>query len=139
VIRHDPTPDGRPFCRVCGEGIALPHLNYSAEVIGAMRCHRHATRNPCAIEGCQRSTAVVSGCLRDDQWICSEHWRRYVPPRSKRRQAYHSFFRKAKRHGWSKDLRKRFWRFWDTLVASARARHDAGTVDVTEINRIMGW
>lgn len=97
-------------------------------------------RNPCAIEGCTRTRAAPSsGELADHQYLCGTHWRRYVPPRSRRRQAYLAFWRKAEKEGWHEDLRKRYWRFWDALVASARARHAAGALDVAEINRIMGW
>lgn len=123
-----------PQCRVCGVPAATrppgPHR----------RCARHAASNPCAIEGCKRSRAAPeSGRLADDSWMCSEHWRRFVPPRSLRRRAYHAFWRKAKRHGWTPELIEQFNRFWDTLVSAARAKSVGGTINVIEINRLFGW
>jgi hypothetical protein len=136
MICHEPTVDGRPFCRVCGEG-ARTWIRAMPEYA---RCERHEKRNPCAIEGCTRSTsAPESGRLFDSGWMCSEHWRRYVPPRSARRRAYNRFWRDAKKRGWTQDSIARFYRFWDTLIASARARDAVGGPDVAEINRIMGW
>ncbi len=103
------------------------------------RCEKHVERNPCAIEGCRRTTAAPeSGRLGSDQWLCGEHWRRFVPPRSLRRRAYHAYFRRAKREGWSPPLRRKFWRFWDSLVASARSRAAGGHIDKGEIERLFG-
>lgn len=104
------------------------------------RCDRHRGRNPCAIEGCKRTTeAPESGTLRDDQWICGTHWKRLVPPRSARRRAYHAFFRRAKRRGWDDDLRRRFWQFWNSLIASARRRAAVGYLDERAIDRLFGF
>jgi hypothetical protein len=137
VICHEPTVDGRLFCRVCGEG-AETWIRQGPET---GRCLKHQGRHACAIEGCSRSKrAEPRETVSNDVWICAEHWRRYFPPRSRPRRAYHSIFREVKRRGgWDSQMRTRYWRFWATLVGSARARHAAGTLDVTEINRIMGW
>jgi hypothetical protein len=102
-------------------------------------CADHVNRVCCAINECHRTTKRQSDAHRHAEWICPEHWRRYCPPRSARRRAYNAFFRQAHRDGLSHDLADRFWRFWDQLVASARARAAAGAPNVTEINRIMGW
>jgi hypothetical protein len=101
------------------------------------RCPKHLDRNPCAIEGCKRTTSA-NGYHSADVWICGEHWRRYIPARSLRRRAYHAFFRRAKRHGWSEELKADFWRFFDALVASARRRSSGGHIDVAEIERLFG-
>lgn len=92
-------------------------------------------RIKCAIEGCKRTSGGEPG----QQWICSVHWRRYCPPRSRRRRAYLAFFRKAKRFGWDADLRERFWRFWETLVRNANAKEAGGAIDKAEISRLFGW
>lgn len=56
-----------------------------------------------------------------------------------RRRAYHAFFRRAKRHGWTPELDRQFDRFWISLVNSARRRASAGYVDEAAINRLFGW
>lgn len=97
----------------------------------------------CNVEGCTRTTSRVGG----DAWICGVHWKRYCPPRSRRRRAYHWFFKQAKRHGWhwkgptgrGANLDWRFWRFWDALVRVANAGEKADTLDMTEINKLFGW
>lgn len=88
----------------------------------------------CLIEDCTHRTSRDTG-----PWICAVHWRRYCPPRSKRRRAYHAFFREAKRTGWTDDLCARYYRFWNLMVRSAHARHRADAVDMTEINKLFGW
>lgn len=110
----------------------------------AVRCSKHHGRNPCAIEGCRRTRAAPLGdhgfpCHHDDQWICAEHWRRFVPPRSRLRRTYHAHFRRAKRQGWTERNRVAFWRFWEWLIITVRRRSGEGHVDIDEINRIMGW
>jgi hypothetical protein len=113
---------------------------------GATRCSKHHDRNPCAIEGCRR-TAAADGRYGDDQWLCGEHWRRYVPPRGLRRTTYLWFFRQARKHGWgwkgpdgkSARLDWRFHRYWDVLVRQARRRAKEGHIDEAAINRLMGW
>lgn len=123
-----------PGCACCGERWLTMHGHSDN-----WRCGKHRDRNPCAIEGCKRTTAAPEGQLATDQWLCSEHWRLYCPPRSMRRRLYHRYFRKAKWFGWTPELERSFWRFWDRLVADARKRATDGYIDETEINRIFGW
>lgn len=111
---------------------------------GAIRCSDHYGRNPCAIEGCKRTREAPAGTNgfpyhADDQILCREHWRAYVPPRSRLRRAYHAHFRRAKRQGWTYRNKRAFWRFWESLVKTARRRAGEGFIDETEINHIMGW
>ena len=141
----DPLDTEMTWCAVCGEigmrgGSCVVVMGWNGgqrEPQG--RCWRHTDRNPCAISGCKHSTSAEHIGHALDQWICSEHWRAYVPPRSLERRVYHRFFRQAKRYGWTDELQLRFWRFWSGLVARARRRADDGHVNVEEINRIMGW
>jgi len=128
-----------PGCICCGERwgfmFAAPDTSY--------RCEKHKERNPCAIEGCKRTKgapALGNGkpYLANDQWICSEHWRRYVPPRSKLRRHYHLIFRRSKREGWTKELERRFWRYWRFLVAQARRKDTEGDLNITEIEKMFG-
>lgn len=126
-----------PSCGCCGATRAAANVYTWGN--GQSRCGKHAMRNPCAIEGCTRTTSAPDGRTADDAWLCPEHWRRFVPPRSRRRRAYHAFFRKAKRHGWDDRLRAQFRRFWDQLVRTARAKATTGTINVSEINRMFGW
>lgn len=129
-----------PYCQCCGAAF-VPAETESLTTWGngQSRCARHHDRNPCAIDGCKRTTSAHQGRLADDQWLCSEHWRRFVPPRSARRRAYHAFFRRAKRQGgWTSEDRKRFWRFWDGLVRSARRRSADGFIDESAIGRLFG-
>jgi hypothetical protein len=96
----------------------------------------------CAIEGCTAQTGRY-----ETTWICSTHWRKHCPPRSRRRRAYHAFFRTAKKHGWGyKGPRRnkprldwRFHQFWDALVRLANLAEKNGRLDETEINRMFGW
>jgi hypothetical protein len=130
-----------PICACCGD-VAFRSLSCVSPnpdpVLRFYRCAKHRDRNPCAIEGCKRTTAA-NGRYASDQWLCSEHWRRFVPPHSPTRRAYHRFFRLAKRHGWDDRLRRRFWRFWRGLVAQARRKAEGGSIDETAINRMFGW
>lgn len=121
-------------CYCCG---CIAWIGEGADQLNP-RCHHHLDRNPCVIEGCTRTTAR-SGPLRNDQWICSIHWRAYVPPRSALRRAYHRFFRIAKREGWTPELRRRFWRFWDGIVARVRRMSTEGTIDEKAIAEMFGW
>jgi hypothetical protein len=123
------------YCHCCGH-----HWDIGP---GEVRCFRHHGRNPCAIEGCRRSRVAPLANGRyhhaDDQWLCSQHWRMFVPPRSRARRTYHAYFRKAKRYGWDDDLERRFWRYWRKLVRRARKASEEGSLDEREINRLMGW
>lgn len=129
-----------PYCRVCGwvgsffPGSPIANRSNSA----GWRCERHRMRNPCAIEGCKRSTSASPGWHGLSLWLCSEHWRAGVPPRSLERRVYHRIFRLAKRYGWDDQLRARYWRVWARLVALARARC-SGDLDEREIKRLFGW
>lgn len=145
----------KPACGCCGRhwlraGDTADSITTYAN--GATRCSDHHGRNPCAIEGCKRTRAAPTydngePFHADDQTLCAEHWKRYVPPRSRARRAYHRYFAQAKRHGWdwkgkdgkSARLDWRFHRFWDALVKVARRRSQEGHVDMAEINRLMGW
>jgi len=110
-------------CECCGEpAVSWPEAARDDRNGG--RCERHRGRNPCVIEGCKRTTEAPEGRLSTLQWFCGEHWRRFCPPRSRRRRAYHAFFRLAKRHGWTYRLNSQYWRFWYSLVAVARAEAD---------------
>ncbi|CDO34010.1 hypothetical protein [Novosphingobium sp. KN65.2] len=130
-----------PVCACCGD-VAFRELSCVSMGQGLVgrdyRCSKHRDRNPCAIEGCKRTTDA-KGRFANDQWLCSDHWRRYVPPHSPMRRTYHRFFRLAKRQGWTKDLQLRFWRFWDGLVKRARRQSTEGRIDENEINRMFGW
>lgn len=124
----------RVQCECCGAPASL----WIARSNG--RCWTHQGRNPCAVEGCTRTTAAPeSGRLSSDDWFCAEHWRRYVPPRSRERRLYHRHFRRAKKLGWNDDRIASFHAFWNRLVARVRARATEGHLDETEINRMFGW
>lgn len=137
--------EGWSWCSCCGEFAAIGYgvasvQGWEGGSMGSQgRCQKHIDRNPCAISGCRRTTSSEHIGYALDQWICGEHWRAYVPPRSLERRVYHRFFRQAKRHGWTDELELRYWRFWSCLVARARRRADDGHVNIEEINRIMGW
>jgi hypothetical protein len=123
------------WCRVCGRS-----LRPGSPEGDDARCDAHAGRNPCAIEGCRRSTsAPEDGTLSLDQCICGTHWRLLVPIGSARRRAYHAHFRRAKRHGWTPRRIEQFNRFWDSLIASARRRSGEGHIDKASIDRLFGW
>lgn len=102
---------------------------------GIWACADHLDRIRCVIDDCRRTRKGKPV----EEWVCPEHWRRYVPPRSLRRRAYHAFFRRAKRRGWCEKSAAQYWRFWDTLVSVIRAEHARGVVDMTEVNRLFGW
>lgn len=126
-------------CWQCGagpDGIALYRVNRPGKT-GIWACRQHTDRAKCSIEGCNRSTKREGG--GPWEWICSVHWRRHCPPRSRRRRAYLAFFRKAKRQGWDQMLDEQYWRFWDTLVRVANAAESAGTIDTSQINKMFGW
>lgn len=116
-------------CRCCGEP-AWENL----------RCTKHQGRNPCAVEGCKRTvSAPPDGTLADDQAICGEHWRRYVPPRSLLRRAYNRHIQRARRYGWSAKSYAAWERFWTLLVKQVRRRAEGGHLDQAEIERLFGW
>lgn len=133
-----------PVCACCGQ--PFYHRMDNLACVAAnddprsaqYRCEKHQDRNPCAIEGCQRTTAA-KGHYATNGWLCHDHWRRYVPPLSPARRAYHRLFRLAKKAGWTPELKRRFWRFWDGLVARARRQSTEGRMDLDEINKLFGW
>jgi hypothetical protein len=138
----------RPGCKCCGDSDGPLHIDLERDYVDhpSIRCAKHIDRNPCAIEGCSRTTGLNGSVRTTDAWLCPDHWRRFCPPRSARRRAYHRFFAKAKKMGigkgqrWPDDLEASYWRFWETLIGSARARHAAGgTIDQDEINKLFGW
>lgn len=118
-----------PSCRCCGEP-AWPNL----------RCSKHQDRNPCAVEGCKKTArALPNFGLSDHSEICADHWRRFVPARSKLRRAYHRHFARAKRYGWTPESAAAFRRFWGLLVGRVRRQATEGTIDEAEIARLFGW
>jgi hypothetical protein len=146
VIGIDPNArlpwPGWTWCRVCGVR-TMENVNAPAE---HGRCYKHKNRNPCIVEGCQRTAKaperIIDGVRRwelsCDQTICATHWRSFVPPGSPERRIYLRFFRRAKRYGWTEASSNAFYRFWDSLVSRVRAKA-RGDLDPAEINRIMGW
>lgn len=128
-------PDGSlrraTWCRVCGVSC------WPAERDTDSRCDRHQGRNPCAIEGCHRSTAANHG-LALNIWLCGRHWRAFVPPRSKMRRHYHRLWRLADKAEWRKPYRFKFWRYWFWLVKVARDRAAGGHIDLAAIEREFG-
>lgn len=58
------------------------------------------------------------------------------------RRAYHAHFRRAEATDWALPAEKKFWSFWDTLVArmlriEASADFEAG--EIRRIHDFMGW
>lgn len=126
-------------CQVCGEDARIWIDDQS-------RCRKHQDRNPCCIEGCKR-TRAAKRWLTTDTFMCSEHYRAFVPPGSPERRILNRFFRRAKKLGWDDEGEVKsnrpvsgaaYWRVWNRIVSRARARV-RGEVDEREINRIMGW
>jgi len=128
-------------CACCGDTDIVRHSNgYRSP----FRCHKHARQNPCVIEGCTRVRGAPeysdgSPKLSNNEVICAEHWRRYVPPRSRVRRIYHAHFRRAKRLGWNDKRAAAFYAFWNRLVARVRSRATDGHIDEAEIKRLFGW
>lgn len=122
-----------PICGVCG----VPLYDLSAR-----RCHKHLKRNACAIDGCSRSRTTESA-PSDDDYLCGEHWKMFVPPRSPMRRVYNRLWRLSKKKGgWTPDLDRRFWTVWRSIIRRARQAHSGqfeGFVDEAEINRMFGW
>lgn len=130
-----------PFCACCGIYATVvrparvvrvvPHRNRQ------WRCEKHADRNPCAIEGCERTTPA-RGFFGTEQWLCGEHWRMACPPKSAQRRVYNRLFALEKKHGWTPDLDARYWRIWPNILRHARGL-TAGDIDMKEINAMFGW
>lgn len=130
----------RPVCACCGD---VDIVKNADGFYSPYRCAKHHHWNPCVIEGCTRMRSAIGtdGKIRlaNNQVVCAEHWRRYVPPRSRERRLYHRHFRRAKRLGWNDDRIASFYAFWNRLVARVRARATEGHLDEAEINRLFGW
>lgn len=122
-------------CGVCQRSI--DEVAFMHQQNGCHRCDKHIDRNPCAIDGCQRTQKAKNG-YSDDDWVCSEHWKIICPPRSKLRAAYNRFWRISRRGGWTPALGRRFWRFWRGLLKRGQ-RKCAGDIDQAEIDRLFGW
>lgn len=131
--------DRAPAFACCG--LAIGQSGSAGFTVGSQRhyrCAKHVGRNPCAIEGCARTTKASHGYSSDD-WLCGAHWRAHVPPHSALRRTYRRFFKLAKKRGdWDDALKARFWRFWRGLIERARWR-ERGDIDMTEINKLFGW
>ncbi len=136
------------ICAVCGE------LGQSRG--GYVRCKKHWHRNPCVIEGCKRSTqtrlvkvsesGAMQRLLTNDEWICGEHWRAFVPPGCAERRIFNRVWQRARRRRkrfgddamWADGADAAYWRIWAGIIRRARSRA-RGDVDMDEINRVMGW
>lgn len=128
-----------PGCACCGERYGTMWGD-----VGHYRCDKHHHRNPCAIEGCRCTTDRGGRDYRDDQYLCSKHWRPLTTPAERR--VYSRIFREAKarerklgaEHHWPFREVRRLERVWRRIVASARSRA-AGDIDMDEINKLFGW
>lgn len=137
-----------PVCACCGYD-HMSTVSIAAVVhhirpeLRRYRCWRHLERNPCAVEGCEK-TRAAKGHFSNDAYLCRDHWRQVCPPRSQPRAVVNRLFRLARKRGygraedWSRDLETRYWRVWGALVARARSQ-TSGDLDMTEINKLMGW
>ncbi len=125
-----------PGCACCGE------LRFRMHSVsdGTFRCEKHKARNPCAIEGCRRTTAARQGWYSSDDWLCGTHWKIACPPRSPLRRAYHRIWRIRRKAGeWTPGLHARYWRLMRGIIARARGR-DCGAEDLAaEVAKAMGW
>lgn len=124
-----------PACRCCGEA-AMFFIRAHPETF---RCRKHEKRNPCIVDGCSRTVTAEGVPLSNDQFICSEHWRRYVPPGSRARRTYNAHVRRMKKKGYTLQRHRAWIRFWDTLVLMVRRRSTEGRIDMAEIDRMFGW
>lgn len=124
-----------PVCGVCGA------WNPQYVDAGVYRCWKHLKSNACVIDGCSRSRKTDRQ-PRDDWFMCSAHWRAFVPPKSPMRRIYNRVWRIVKKGGWTMKLRRREQRIWQSIVRRARQAHSGqfeGFVDEAEINRLFGW
>lgn len=129
-----------PICGVCGQG--WPQYGVRTEDFEVHRCEKHKSSLACAIEGCSKSRKTEHQPV-DDGFFCTEHWRLFVPPRSRMRKAYHALWRRHKRLGrWTPELDAQYHRIWDLIVRRARQAHSGqfeGFVDEDAINKMFGW
>lgn len=122
-----------PSCRCCGEP-AWENL----------RCTKHQDRNPCIVEGCQK-TCAAGGYLRDDAMLCAEHWRAYVPPGGPSRKGFNRLGRRARKLGyrrhdrWPDELQELRWRLWCRVVRRVRQGPPEGHIDQKAIEKMFGW
>lgn len=141
------TVERAPSCGCCGAvndyGIRMDIIIVARRAYGAVhRCCKHRDRNPCAVDGCSRTTAAKR--YPDDRlYLCPEHWKLACPPRSQERAVYNRLFRlqrarTGKGGQWPVDLDARFWRVWGAIVRRAR-NETAGDLDMKEINAMFGW
>lgn len=125
-----------PHCGCCGSltggGTWKTPLALIRIRTGEHRCERHVGRIPCCIDGCGRTFAAGADGY-DQQIICGPHWRQ--APRTMR-DAVARVRRKARRHGWTVELRERHHRLWSRTV---RAVREGQRLDETEINALFGW
>jgi hypothetical protein len=131
-----------PACACCGEGYPAHHPAGTIYKVsdGTARCDKHQKRNPCAIEGCKRTTAARQGWYSNDDWLCGEHWRIACPPRSALRRAYHRIWRIKKKLGkWTPELDARYWRLMRGIIARARGRGCGAEDLAAEVAKAMGW
>lgn len=131
-----------PFCACCGHHTTIMRPLAVVQVVPSegkqFRCPKHADRNPCAIEGCER-TQPARGFFGTEQWLCGEHWRMACPPKSAQRRVYNRLFALEKKRGkWTPDLDARYWRIWPNILRHARGL-TAGDIDMKEINAMFGW
>ncbi len=90
-------------------------------------------RVKCAIRGCQRTTGRDVG-----EWVCGEHWRAGVPPRSPQRRVWLRFRRIVRKYGWTNERANRQDRIWAWLKARCQSAAD-GDLDQRAIDRMFGW
>ena len=124
-----------PICGVCGA--------WSPQYAdcGVYRCYRHLKANACVIDGCSRFRKTEYQ-PRDDWFMCSTHWRAFVPPKSAMRRIYNRVWRLSKQAEHRGGARHREMRVWRAIVRRARQAHSGqfeGFVDEDEINKMFGW
>ena len=104
------------------------------------RCTKHQGRTACVVEGCKRTTARST-----TYFICGQHWKAYVPPKSPERRTLNRLVRLAKKAGytrterWPYKLECRWWRLWNGIARRVAARSTAGHLDQAAIEKMFGW
>lgn len=117
-------------CGVCGvHGLAETVFTRG----GAPRCAKHRGRNACAIEGCERSSAIATG-----EFLCGDHWRAGCPPHSEVRRIWNRAVRIVRRYGMTPDRAVRLDRLWAWIKRRAQSKAN-GDLDQREIDRMFGW
>jgi hypothetical protein len=134
-------------CGVCLK--TVDEVAFLHNINGCQRCDKHVGRDPCAIDGCSRTTAAHEGPsgfeYHDQMFICSTHWRAGCPAGSPERRVLNRLFRVAKKKGGFDQntkaiyhLRRRYWRVWATVVKRVQ-RRCGGDIDKREIDQLFGW